>query len=360
LVSPTTPSSSDSSQRSEGRPDEALAAGALLLERGLSIERALDLLAERFRWLLLATVCGADTELLEVAEETRTAIARLAALYENTGAAGLSHLIALCDAVAAKARDSSSPRALYDAALVRMTLAEQFADALRIAQGGAASAALEPKPPPKKSSARVAELPTRPAAAPSAPPAANPGSQSRPAPERPAQQRAALLPAQAERADPDAFRRRLEAAAASSPRDAALLDAVAIRSFDGRVAEVVLRGDTAGSGFLAGNRELVVGAVRRLAGPGVVVRVVVESAPRKEAPKAIPSGSVPSALREHPIVRAVAELFDATVVSAQPLALARAASALPQETLDVRQPHLGPDLGLESAALALPAGDDDV
>lgn len=337
----------------EGRADEALAAGALLLERGLSIERALDLLAERFRWLLLASVCGAETELLEVAGETRTAIARLAALYEGAGAAGLSHLIALCDAVAAKARDSSSPRALYDAALVRMALAEQFADALRLAQGGAASASLEPKPPPKKSPARVAELPTRPAAAPSAPPAANPGSQSL---ARPAAMTSAAPPPAARAGVPDDFRLRLEAAAASSPRDAALLDAVSVRSFDGRVAEVVLRGGTAGSGFLAGNRELVIGAVRRLAGPGVEVRVVVDDAPRPEAPKATPAGSVPPALREHPIVRAVAELFDATVVSAQPLALVHATAAAPPQALDAPRPDLEP----ESAAHALPAGDDDV
>ncbi len=132
-----------------GASAEALAAGGELLERGLSVERALDLLAERFRWLMLAAVCGSDSPLLEVASETRTALARIGEHYAAAGAAGLVHLIALCDSVASKARDSSSPRALYDAALVRMALAEQFAGAAAVLAGAGRGGG--PSPGPAKS-----------------------------------------------------------------------------------------------------------------------------------------------------------------------------------------------------------------
>ncbi|MFO0828868.1 MAG: DNA polymerase III subunit gamma/tau [Phycisphaerales bacterium] len=119
-----------------GDPAAALAAGAELLEKGFSIERALDVLAERFRWLMLAKVCGKDTALLEVASESRDAIERLAAPFD---AAGLVHLVALCDAVASKARDAASPRVLFDAGLVRMCLTEQFAEAAAALAGGPAA-----------------------------------------------------------------------------------------------------------------------------------------------------------------------------------------------------------------------------
>ncbi|MDZ4830966.1 MAG: DNA polymerase III subunit gamma/tau [Phycisphaerae bacterium] len=125
-----------------------LVAGGELLDRGLTVERALDLLAERFRWLMLALVCGRDTPLLEVAAETREVLERLAKPFD---AASLVHLIAMCDAVAAKARDSSNSRALYDAALVRMSLSEQFADAtavLRDADAATAPSGTSPKKAP--------------------------------------------------------------------------------------------------------------------------------------------------------------------------------------------------------------------
>jgi DNA polymerase-3 subunit gamma/tau len=139
----------------QGDARAALERGAELLDRGLSIERALDLLAERFRWLMLAIVCGKDTELLEVASDTRDALARLAPMFD---AASLVHRIALCDAVASKARDSSNPRTLFDAGLVRQCYVEQFASAAAALSGAPPAGAMSGGPPAKKPSSGSATL----------------------------------------------------------------------------------------------------------------------------------------------------------------------------------------------------------
>lgn len=139
----------------QGDARAALELGAELLDRGLSIERALDLLAERFRWLMLAIVCGKDTDLLEVASDTRDALARLAPMFD---AASLVHRIALCDAVASKARDSSNPRTLFDAGIVRQCYVEQFASAAAAISGAPPTGAMSGGPPAKKPSSGSATL----------------------------------------------------------------------------------------------------------------------------------------------------------------------------------------------------------
>ncbi|MEY5061832.1 MAG: polymerase subunit tau, partial [Planctomycetota bacterium] len=106
------------------RVGDALAHGARLLERGSGVEQALELLAERFRWILVASAAGTESDLLEVAASMRERVARIAA---QTDAAYAAHAIALCDATARNARGSSAPRALYDACLARLALATRFA-----------------------------------------------------------------------------------------------------------------------------------------------------------------------------------------------------------------------------------------
>ena len=123
-----------------GSAPDALRAGAALLESGSSVEQALELLADRFRTLMLASACGADSPLVELADEARAEAGRDAAPFD---AATLAHMIAVCDAVLRSAKQSGAPRTLFDAALVRLALAQRFAPA--------EGSTLPPESPPKKS-----------------------------------------------------------------------------------------------------------------------------------------------------------------------------------------------------------------
>ncbi len=127
-----------------GLPQNALAAGAALLERGMSPDHALETLAARLRDSMMLLVCGAETELVDVAPETRS---RLRTAVGSFDVPGLVHLITLCDATSRTIRNSSIPRALFDAALVRLALAEHFANAAGLLSGtrGALPRAPDPK-----------------------------------------------------------------------------------------------------------------------------------------------------------------------------------------------------------------------
>ena len=107
----------------------ALQRGNELLLRGSTEEQVLDMLAQHFRNLLVLIACGAETELSDFSADARDAAAAQAAQFD---APGLVHLIALCDSTAKSSRGSSSARALFDAVMVRLALAERFADAAAI------------------------------------------------------------------------------------------------------------------------------------------------------------------------------------------------------------------------------------
>ncbi len=110
----------------------ALERAAALLESGSSVDQALELMADRLRTLMLARVCGGESELIELADEARAEAVRDAQSFE---AASLAHMIALCDAVLRAAKQSAAPRTLFDAAVVRLALAARFAPVDEVAQG---------------------------------------------------------------------------------------------------------------------------------------------------------------------------------------------------------------------------------
>ena len=124
-----------------GDARSALEHCAALLEGGTSIEQALELMADRFRTLMVAAVCGADSELVELAEEARADAARDAKSFEP---ATLAHLIAVSDAVLRAVKQSGAPRTLFDAAVVRMALAARFAPVAEAAAAGGSAAGAPP------------------------------------------------------------------------------------------------------------------------------------------------------------------------------------------------------------------------
>ena len=139
-----------------GDPAGTLRAMAALLAEGLAPERALDGIAERFRLLLTARVCGDDPALLGTGREESTALVEEASVFE---AEQLVHMIALCDAAGGRVRVSASPRAILDAAVTRMALSERFAQAASLLAG---DVAISSSSPTKKKSLKKAVESTRP------------------------------------------------------------------------------------------------------------------------------------------------------------------------------------------------------
>ena len=110
-----------------------LEAGDELLRLGISPELALETLANRLRDLMVLRVCGEHTTLVELSDASRQSEFARAA---NFDAPALSHMIALCETAQRVCRESSAPRAMFDAALVRLAMAERFADLTSLAAVG--------------------------------------------------------------------------------------------------------------------------------------------------------------------------------------------------------------------------------
>ncbi len=104
---------------------QALDVAGALLTKGVSVDQLLTTLAERFRDLMVLSACGPETSLVELSDESRAVAARQAARFD---AAGLVHMITLVESVAGRSKSSSFPRALVDALIVRLAMAEKFAD----------------------------------------------------------------------------------------------------------------------------------------------------------------------------------------------------------------------------------------
>jgi len=109
-----------------------------LLSKGVPIDQLLESFVERFRDLMLISVCGSETKLIDLEGESRERTIEQAQRFD---AAGLVHMIALCESVQRGVRSSFSPRAVLDALLVRLAMTEKIADiAALLASSGAAGA----------------------------------------------------------------------------------------------------------------------------------------------------------------------------------------------------------------------------
>jgi len=299
------------------RVADALAHGGRLLERGSGVEQALELLAERFRWILVASAAGTESDLLEVAASMRDRVARIAG---QTDAAYCAHAIALCDATARNARGSSAPRALYDACLARLALSSRFASGAALLAGGGADSkkAGDPVAPramgPSAGEARLAEpKPTPPPPHPGRQPveahavhrapAENPSPASTTGASRPAATIAEL-------------RARLEQVAERSPRDRALFEQIEVLDFASDSARVALVADGSGQ-YLATNPDPIRTLLSRAAGRPL--RVTLDTSRLRAAddgPRA-PTVDDP-AVRADPLVRKAAELLGASVIAVSP------------------------------------------
>lgn len=123
-----------------------------LLRRGIAQDQLLSTLIEHARALMLVAACGPDSPLVEMDEASKKQAAEQAGKFDM---AALVHAIALLENVQRHSKSSSTPRAVLDAAMLRLALSEKFADAaalLRGATGGSTPGGADEKkklqPPP--------------------------------------------------------------------------------------------------------------------------------------------------------------------------------------------------------------------
>ena len=106
------------------------AAGALratdaALQSGRTVDRFCDHLIEHVRTLMLLRVCGDDTELVDVSGDQRPALVEQAKQFD---APTYVYMITLLEELRRNAKSGGAPRALADAAVVRLAMSHQFSD----------------------------------------------------------------------------------------------------------------------------------------------------------------------------------------------------------------------------------------
>lgn len=137
-----------------GHVAQALEQTGALLEQGIAQDQLIDVLVDRLRQLMLIRACGVDSSLIELPGDLRSAAKEQGDQFDTSG---LVHMIALCENLHRFAKSSANPRALLDATIVRLALAEKMADVTALLAGGASPAVGQEK---KKSTAQPA-FPTR-------------------------------------------------------------------------------------------------------------------------------------------------------------------------------------------------------
>lgn len=119
----------------------ALKAVGELLDQGISQDQLLDGLIERLRTLMLIRACGLDSPLVELPSEPAEIRQRAQRQAEQFDVPVLVYMIALCENVQRTGKSSSHPRALLEAAVVRMALAERFGDLRSLLESSGTGAA---------------------------------------------------------------------------------------------------------------------------------------------------------------------------------------------------------------------------
>ena len=291
-----------------------LQAAARLLESGSAVEQSLELMAGRFRDLLVLRTCGDASELVDLTPEARREAAAEAASF---GSEELVHLIAVCEAALRAARTSSAPRTILDATVARLCLHRAFEPIAPASTAGVPDEKKKVHEVLRPAVTQVAPAPVapRPAAAePAAAPMPRPVAASPASPSDPADAA-------------EAWSR--VGAAATAARDIAIVETFEPVRLEGRTLRLRVSGEIgAGAAFAARRTEPVQELVRRVLGPGWKVAVDVP-APAAEAPSTAPTHGLDASIAQHPLVREAIDAFDAVLMKVERRA---AAPAAPDET----------------------------
>ncbi len=104
-----------------------------LLASGISLDRVLEVVAMTLRNALVLSVCGGNTELVDISQESRENLIAIGSRFDE---ATMTHLIALCDASSRQVRRGGSGRALFDATIARLCLSAQIIEAGSVLSSG--------------------------------------------------------------------------------------------------------------------------------------------------------------------------------------------------------------------------------
>jgi len=139
----------------DGAPAGALEALDAVLASGVTVESALRAVGEMFRNMMLALTCGADSELIELPDTQRQEVGDVAVKFSLPA---VVQAVGLCQTTSGSLRGLADPRALAEAALVRLAAADKFVDAAslveRLEQLGAGRGA-PAAPAPRGATARA-------------------------------------------------------------------------------------------------------------------------------------------------------------------------------------------------------------
>jgi len=296
-----------------GDPRKALDVGGQLLATGASVEQALDLLTDVLRDLMIIVTCGDDSVLVDQSAESRAALAAITPAFD---AAGLVHLIALCEATGRHAQGSATSRALFDAALVRMAMSEHLADIAALLSGAppaaprarisAPAASVEARAPAKKKEVSPPE---------SAPPDEPLGAPPRCAASTVTEIKPAETPASAVIAD-DALWDAVLKAAGQSPMMQTIIDDLEFRAIEGGVIELALNEHgRQRARYMLTQKDKLEAFIARVAGRKL--RVTIEVGAETPAPRAKVGAEALEEAQKLPAVSRAIELFDATVIDVQ-------------------------------------------
>lgn len=115
---------------------KALQQTAALLDGGIAQDQLIDVLIEYLRQLMLIAACGPESELVDLSDDARVTAIRQSKAFDT---AGLVYLIALCENLQRSSKTSTHPRALFDAVVVRLALADKMADVTALLAQSAAT-----------------------------------------------------------------------------------------------------------------------------------------------------------------------------------------------------------------------------
>ena len=118
-------------------PASAMQCSDELIRRGIAIDQLLISLADALRDLMVVSICGRGSAIVDAPENARQEMADLAARFDS---AALVHMIALIESVGLSMKHAISPRAIFDALMVRLAMTDKLADAAALLSNAPASA----------------------------------------------------------------------------------------------------------------------------------------------------------------------------------------------------------------------------
>ena len=114
-----------------GETAEAIGQLDQVLQAGYPLEGVAVALGDQFRHIMLALTCGPDSELIEVNDSARQALATMA---DRMTVPAAVHAVGVCEQLMRGVRGSSFGRALAEAAVVRLAAADKFVDPASLVQ----------------------------------------------------------------------------------------------------------------------------------------------------------------------------------------------------------------------------------